>query len=125
MGTHGARVPLLNYLPDRLAFKLDRWLDRETRGKFTDEEILRAGFRGGSKGEAQRIIQETGYRLRFLNPCRLGIRDSIDLWILTRDLSNFGTLKRIYDSLCRNLKSITGIAIEPYLNLAIQKTDHK
>lgn len=122
LGTHGARVPLLNYLPDSMAFKLDRWFDRETHGKFTDEEILRAGFRGGSKREVQRILQQTGHEMRFLNPNRLGMRDSIDLWILTRDLSNFGTLKRIYGSLCRNFKAVTGLTIEPYLNLAIQKT---
>jgi 2-polyprenyl-3-methyl-5-hydroxy-6-metoxy-1,4-benzoquinol methylase len=124
-GTHGARVPLLNYLPDRIAFPLDRLFYREFHGKFADEEILRAGFRGGSKGEVQRILEETPNLPRFVNPTRLGIRDTIDLWILTRNLSHCGAFKKIYGSLCRNLKSITGITIEPYLNLAIQKTDHK
>ena len=122
IGTHGTRIPMLNYLPDSLAFAIDRWGARETHGNFTDEEILRAGFRGGSMEEVRAILKETGYPPYFLEPNRLGVKDTIDLWILTKDVSNLGMLKRIYGVICKGFKTITGITIEPYLNLAIRKT---
>lgn len=123
VGTHGPRAPMLNYLPDRLAFRIGRWIAKDWYGKLTDEEILRDGFRGGSIGEIRAILQETDHLPCFLKPNRLGVKDSIHLWILTKDISNLGTLKKIYGSFCRVLKTITGFTIEPYLNVAIRKTD--
>jgi len=122
IGTHGARVPMLNYLPDSLAFRIDRWIAKDWHGQFTDEEILRAGFRGGSMEEIGAILQETDFLPFFLEPNRLGVKDSIHLWMLTKDISNLGTLKRIYGAFCRVFKTVTGLTIEPYVNLAIRKT---
>lgn len=122
IGTHVTRIPMVNYLPDRLAFYVGRWAMRKQLNIEADwERLLRGGFRGGTAHEIKEILKETGSRPEFLPANRLGVKDSIDIWNLTKDSSNLGALKALAVGFCRGFKTLTGRTIDPYINLAIRK----
>jgi 2-polyprenyl-3-methyl-5-hydroxy-6-metoxy-1,4-benzoquinol methylase len=121
--THVTRIPMVNFLPDRLAFHVGHWAMKKQYGIDADwERLLRGGFRGGTSNEIERILKETEAGPIFIQPNRLGVRDPIDIWSLTKDSSNLGLLKQVAGKFCRVFKSLTGITIAPYINLAIRKS---
>ncbi|MFA6223176.1 MAG: class I SAM-dependent methyltransferase [Desulfomonilaceae bacterium] len=122
IGTHVTRIPMVNFLPDSLAFHVGHWAMKKQYGIDADwERLLRGGFRGGTSHEIERILQETDGVPVFIPPSRLGVRDPIDIWNLTKDLSNLGLIKQVAGQFCRVFKTFTGITIAPYINLAIRK----
>lgn len=122
IGTHVTRIPMVNFLPDRLAFHVGRWAMKKQYGIDADwERLLRGGFRGGTAHEIERILRETGTEPLFIQPGRLGVRDPIDIWNMTKDSSNLGLVKQLAGQFCRVFKSLTGITVAPYINLAIRK----
>ena len=122
IGTHVTRIPLVNFLPDTLAFYVGHWAMKKNYGIDADwERLLRGGFRGGTAHEIEQIFHETGDKPDFLPATRLGIRDSIDIWDVTKDSSNLGALKTFAVEFCRVFKTLTGKTIDPYINLAVRK----
>lgn len=123
IGTHVTRIPMVNFLPDGLAFYVGRWAMKRNYGIDADwERLLRGGFRGGTAHEIKLILEETGNKPEFLPAKRLNVRDSIDIWDLTKDSSSMGGLKKFAVEFCRVFKTLTGKTIDPYINLAIRKT---
>ena len=123
IGTHVTRIPMVNFLPDSLALHVGRWAMKKNYGIDADwERLLRGGFRGGTAHEIKLILEETGNKPEFLTANRLGVRDSIDIWNLTKDSSSLGGIKKFAVEFCRVFKTLTGKTIDPYINLAIHKT---
>ena len=79
------------------------------------------GLEAGRRHEIERILEETAAAPVFIQPNRLGVRDPIDIWNLTKDSSNLGLVKQVAGQFCRVFKTLTGITIAPYINLAIRK----
>ena len=78
---HTTRLPLINYLPDGLAYSYAKALSRRVGADESWESLLRRGIRGGSVREIRRILQSCGGSdFEFLTPNRLGLRDRVDLW---------------------------------------------
>jgi predicted O-methyltransferase YrrM len=77
-----AGLPFLNYLPDSLAELYARRMSRRSDlAHLSWEELLRAGIRGTSKGEIDRLLRSGGNDdFEFLSPGYEGIRDTVDLW---------------------------------------------
>ena len=49
IGTHVTRIPMVNFLPDSLAFHVGHWAMKKQYGVDADwERLLRGGFRGGT-----------------------------------------------------------------------------
>lgn len=114
---HTTGLPLINYLPDGLAFRLARLSRRVKRG---DDwaGLLRAGVRGGTINEIIALLGGAG-RATLLQP-RQSVGDQIDLWHgkLSRRQA---WLKRGIWALLKLLKPIAGVHLVPELTLAIRK----
>ena len=78
--THSTGLPLINYLPDRLAFAVARGFARSNTRGHTDQQLLRGGLRGATEREILGILAKTGHPAQLLVPQRDGCRDRIDLW---------------------------------------------
>lgn len=111
---HTTGLPLINYLPDRLACWAAKRFSRRLEGDEDWPALLRAGIRGATIGE---IVRTLGGRAELLQP-RQG--DQIDLW--------YGKLsarqrwfKHAIRLALKALKPITGTHLVPELTLAIRK----
>ncbi len=114
-------LPLINFLPRWAALRVTRRFSRHWRRDVTWPELLRAGIRGGTIGEIERILARSPGRARLLEPSRLGVRDRIDLWYYTAEKSSHADNKHRLYALLKALKRITGIEFPPYLELAFRK----
>lgn len=122
IGTHVTRIPMVNFLPDSLALYVGRWAMKRNYGIEADwERLLRGGFRGGTAHEIMEILKETGGVPEIVPANRLGVKDSIDIWNLTKDSSSLGGLKAFAVRFCKVFKTLTGKTIDPYINLAVRK----
>lgn len=114
-------LPLINFLPPWAALWATRRFSRHWRRDVTWTELLRAGIRGGTIGEIERILRSCPGRAQLLEPSRLGVRDRIDLWYYTVEKSKHADGKHRLYALLKALKRITGIEFPPYLELAFRK----
>jgi 2-polyprenyl-3-methyl-5-hydroxy-6-metoxy-1,4-benzoquinol methylase len=115
-------VPLINYLPDRLALHCARTLSQRVRSDEQWETLLRRGIRGGTITEIVQILggPEHAVLLKPLAP----LRDRIDLWLGTLS-SRHGLLKRAIWGSLKIIKAATGAEITPDLSLAIRKVGER
>lgn len=125
---HTTRLPLTNYLPDRLAFSYAKSLSHRVGADESWETLLRRGIRGGSVGEILRILQSCcGSDFEFLTPNRLGLRDRVDLWYAgyAVSIANKYPWARPVQAILRGAFKViywtTGAAVVPSLSLAIRK----
>jgi 2-polyprenyl-3-methyl-5-hydroxy-6-metoxy-1,4-benzoquinol methylase len=118
--THSTGLPLINYLPDRLAFAVARRFASNTRGH-TEQQLRRGGIRGGTEREILGILAKTGHPPRLLTPQRPGCRDRIDLWYgqLNRDRRRL--LKASMRQVLKWTLRLTGTVLTQNLMLAIRK----
>jgi 2-polyprenyl-3-methyl-5-hydroxy-6-metoxy-1,4-benzoquinol methylase len=112
---HTTGLPLINYLPDRLALRAAQLSRRIKRGEDW-ASLLRAGIRGGTIGE---ILGLLGGRAALLEPKRR-VGDRIDLWYgkLSR---RHAWLKKGAWAALKLLKPFGGACLVPELTLAIRK----
>jgi hypothetical protein len=121
---HSTGLPLINYLPDRLAHRFAvrfaRGVDRHT----TWEQLLRGGIRGATANELLGILASTNSgKPVLLEPRQFGMRDRVDLWY---ELSSGHRLPAVKRAMMRSFKALqatTGITFVPELSLAIQKPE--
>ena len=116
--SHTTVLPFINYLPDRVAHYCCRRFSRRVDPDSSWTELLRQGIRGGTVREIVSIL-EGGEVLR---PSWDGAtRDQIDLWYQhVRDGGR--SLSRHVAMRClKVLKAVTGMALSPYLGLALKK----
>jgi 2-polyprenyl-3-methyl-5-hydroxy-6-metoxy-1,4-benzoquinol methylase len=124
--THTTGLPLINYLPDRLAESYARRFSRRVRRDATWNQMLRDGIRGSSVKEILGLLSTGEGRPTLVEPRRLGVKGSLDLWIrgYAEGGSGWrGALKRAAAaSLAIAAPSVDGAWLVPYLSLAIRKS---
>lgn len=121
---HTTKMPLINYLPDRLAYKIVRAFSRQVSPDESWESLLRNGVRGGTEREILRIIRRHTHDTPILlRPTRLGFRDRIDLWYGVSPSSWLPSVRLNLLRLAQKaLLAITGVALVPALSLALRKS---
>jgi len=119
---HTTGLPLINYLPDRLAYAIVRRFNQRVQTDESWERLLRRGIRGGTSREIMKIIRESCQeRPILLEPCHRGCHDRIDLWYTISSHSRLRLLKQLMRALFKCLKYSTGLTLLPNLCLAIRK----
>ena len=118
--THTTGLPLINYLPDRLAHLYARRFSRRNLEKADWPELLRRGIRGGSVREMMRLLADCRQGAILLEPSYLGVKDRVDLWSVKIDRSCYPKIKAVYGIFARLLYSV-GISMLPHLSIALQK----
>jgi 2-polyprenyl-3-methyl-5-hydroxy-6-metoxy-1,4-benzoquinol methylase len=117
---HTTRLPLINYLPPPLALRAARAFSPRVSATETWEELLRRGIRGGARDEIIGLCERAGVRPVVIEPTRLGLRDTFDLWYtLATDAPVW--LRRTARQLLRGLQATTGITFTPHLAFALRK----
>jgi predicted O-methyltransferase YrrM len=118
--SHTSKLPLLNYLPDRLAYAYARRFSKRISEAETWDTLLRRGIRGGSVGELRRILNSVeGGRPTLLKPIAGKPRTRTSLYC-RKDGSPRG-LKRLVSSVLVMVELVSGVAFVPDLDLAIAK----
>jgi 2-polyprenyl-3-methyl-5-hydroxy-6-metoxy-1,4-benzoquinol methylase len=118
--THSTRLPLINYLPDRLAFAAARRFGSNTRGH-SNQELLRGGLRGGTEREILGILARTGQPPRLLTPSQAGCRDRVDLWYARLNRERHRLLKATMRQALKVIAALTGTVLTQNVMLAIRK----
>jgi SAM-dependent methyltransferase len=120
---HTTGLPLLNYLPDGLAFQAARRFCKRlpVKPKVTWQDLLRRGVRGGTPSEIVKIIRSFGGQVRVVSPSGPGITDSIDLWYRRSGAGRLGRLKRCVWMGLKLVKAVCGMQVVPSLTMAVQK----
>jgi 2-polyprenyl-3-methyl-5-hydroxy-6-metoxy-1,4-benzoquinol methylase len=111
---HTTGLPLVNYLPDALAYRVTKHFCKRINGDEDWPALLRAGIRGATIGEILRVL---GGDAALVKPKQ---GDQIDLWHgkLSR---RYAWLKRSIWAALKALKPIAGIHLVPELTLALRK----
>ena len=118
---HTTELPLLNYLPDPLAHWAARRFSRRVRRDEKWSDLLRRGIRGATAGEILGILNENGHEAELLEPSRQGVRDDIDLWSKSSSSSRGPVANRVMRYAFRAVRTATGVAMIPWLSLAMRK----
>ena len=120
--SHTTQLPFINYLPDRVAHYCCRRFSRKVDRDSSWPELLREGIRGGTAREVVSTLREG----ELLTPSWDGAtRDQIDLWY--QHVRDRGTsLAQDVAMRClKALKAVTGIALSPYLGIAVRRRRSK
>jgi 2-polyprenyl-3-methyl-5-hydroxy-6-metoxy-1,4-benzoquinol methylase len=124
--THTTGLPLINYLPDRLAAAYARGFSKRIRRDATWDQMRRDGIRGSTATQILRLLPPDQGRPTLIEPRRLGVKGSLDLWIrgYTAGGSGWrGAVKRATAALLGiAAPSVDGAWLVPYLSLAIRKS---
>ena len=115
---HTTGLPLINFLPDKLAFWAARKFSPRVGESDTWESLLRAGIRGATVRE---IRGHLGTSAVMLPPTMSGLRDPVDLWFAMTNMDNMATVKRGARIVLKSIYAVTGAAIVPELSLAFRK----
>jgi hypothetical protein len=122
--SHTTGLPLINYLPDELAFRYARLCSHRVRPEQSWSSLLRAGIRGGTVNEILQLCEAEGGCATLMRPSREGMCDWIDLWergYLTGARGLRGLLKRGLKRVAKMVYQSTGVSMVSYLSLAIRK----
>jgi len=122
--SHTTGLPLLNYLPDRVAYRCARLFSERVRPGQSWRSLLRAGVRGGTVNEILTLCELEGGCATLMRPSREGMRDWIDLWergYLTGARGVRGAVKRAMKHIAKLVYRFTGESVVSYLSLAIRK----
>ena len=114
-------LPLINYLPDWLAYRAAVRFSRRNLAGCDWPTLLRRGIRGGSISEIVGILRDDGREPNLLDPRHLGVRDRVDLWYHQKPQGRRGPARAQYRWFAKLLKRITGVELLPNLSIAIQR----
>jgi SAM-dependent methyltransferase len=115
-------LPLVNYLPPRLALPLAKRFSNRINESDTWPQLLRRGMRGGSEKEFMGYLKQAGYDdAEIERPRKQGLRDEFDLWYEISHVNELPGFKTRLRSAFRGLKRVTGISFTPYLAFAVRK----
>jgi 2-polyprenyl-3-methyl-5-hydroxy-6-metoxy-1,4-benzoquinol methylase len=120
---HTTGLPLLNYLPARLAFWAAKHFSKRVPPNRSWSELLRDGIRGATEREIMRDLRAAGEGTpRLLEANRLGFSDSVDIWyslsMARRPLRIKPVMKVMFKAISRMARS----TFMPDLIVAIKKT---
>ena len=119
---HTTQLPFINYLPARVAHYCCRRFSRKVDRDSSWPDLLREGIRGGTAREVVSTLREG----ELLTPSWDGAtRDQIDLWY--QHVRDRGTsLAQDVAMRClKALKAVTGIALSPFLGIAVRRRRSK
>jgi len=118
---HTSHLPLINYLPARLALWCARKFSRRVSSAETWPTLLRRGIRGATVREILRILRRTNQTPMLLKARRMGFRDELDLWFQANRPRKPGRMFRgLYLGL-KALRLLMRISLPPFLSIAIRK----
>jgi 2-polyprenyl-3-methyl-5-hydroxy-6-metoxy-1,4-benzoquinol methylase len=120
--THTTGLPLINYMPDRVAHRYACRLSTRVAEDADWNSLLRAGIRGTTPQELLAELQGVSgqHRVELLEPTRLGAKQQSDIWYRAaagRVSQDWGATKRRLISYIHRI----GIPIAPYISLAFRK----
>jgi len=131
---HTTGLPLINYFPDKIALFYARNFSKRNLKKYTWENLLRMGIRGGSVGEILKLMNDCRRKPTLLEPSGLVVKDRLDLWDIQMNnylkrsslrglkKSIFIFLGRIFLASSKLLRALTGDTFLPRLSIAIRKS---
>jgi len=114
---HTTNLPLLNYLPDALAWRYAHLSPSTPKGT-TWQTMLRRGIRGGTVGEIMSLL---GSDAELLRPSRLGCNDHVDLWYKLSAGARDMAVKKAMKLVFKAIEGLTGVLTVPYISLAIRR----
>lgn len=114
---HTTMLPLVNYLPDNLAFSAAHRFSKRVRRDESWEMLLRRGIRGATVSEIRRLLPGS----QLIAPTKNGIKDRVDLYYLTTNAERKKFAKSIAKGILKTINLATGIAIVPELALVFRK----
>ncbi len=120
---HTTGLPLLNYLPARMAARAARRLSKRVDCKESWQDMLRAGIRGGTPAELRGLLRGVGDgEPEFIRPCRLGRKNAVDVWYAAA-LAQHGESgkRRLLRILFELWSLLTRSALLPEMSVAIRK----
>jgi 2-polyprenyl-3-methyl-5-hydroxy-6-metoxy-1,4-benzoquinol methylase len=119
--SHTTGVPLINYLPDRLAHWAAGRLSRRDLGRESWEGLLRQGIRGATEREVLRSLGTCAADSVpvLLSPVRAGC-DRADVWYAALS-PRHRVLKTVCREVLRAIQRLTGTLLVTNLALAIRK----
>jgi SAM-dependent methyltransferase len=117
--THTTSLPLVNYMPDRLALMAARHCGRYPK-TLTWEAALRAGLRGATVGEIISSLRAADGTVRHAQGIKDDARDILEVWW-------HGECRRTRQKafayrLLAALRQVTGFVVSPWVNIVLQKT---
>jgi SAM-dependent methyltransferase len=119
---HTTGLPLLNYLPDDLAWRVARRLSLRVRRNASWEELLRDGIRGATEAEVLQVLASAGHEPPIvLRPSRLGCEDTIDIWYGYSTARRPLRVKRTMRAAFKAISRLTGTVMTPELDLALRR----
>ena len=122
---HTTMLPLINYLPDRMALEVARKFSRRVSRDETWEELLRKGIRGATEREILRLLPRGDSTPAMLEPMNHGLKDRIDLYYSNTNPRRLRSIKRIARVVIKAIRAVTGVTLVPDLSLAFQKRPNR
>ena len=120
---HTTGLPLINYLPEKLALLYARAFSRHVEPNSTWPELLRRGIRGSTAKEVISLFKQNGIEPTVLTPTRNGVKNHIDLWYNLSSTTRKPFLKKAMKIGFQIMMVISGQVVVPTLSLAFQKVD--
>lgn len=121
---HTTGLPLINYLPKKVALFYARNFSKRNLKNDSWESLLRKGIRGGSVSEIFKILNNCKHKPTLLKPYRLGVKDRIDLWYIQSNRNRFVFTKKLFLLSNKLLKILTGTTVLMELSIAIKKSPY-
>ena len=121
---HTTGLPLLNYLPDKIAYAVAGKFSKRTDPTESWEILLRRGIRGATENEIIKML-EKGSKDKpvLLEPSQKNLKDRIDLWYSQLNQQNRPAVKKTIKFLFKTIRAVTSLTIVPNLSLVIKKID--
>jgi len=128
---HTTRLPLINYLPDKLALICARKFSKRVSPNADWKKLLRRGIRGSHPEQILDILKKSNphFTPEILKPSRMGLQDRIDIWYNGYAISiakKYQKVKKIQPVLrlvSKLIYCITGIVVLPTVSVAILKKE--
>lgn len=118
---HTSRLPLVNYLPDRIAHWATNHFSRQSSGHDSWAEMLRGGIRGGSIHEIMRHVRKVDSGAKLLRPIRVANSWAGIWYAAKRKRTESGWLAKAI-MLTERFVSFTRLPLTPYLNIAVTRS---
>ncbi len=119
---HTTGLPLLNYLPDKIAYSVTKRFSKRTDPNESWEIFLRRGIRGGTENEILRILRDNSENKPILSePSQKNLKDRIDLWYSQLNHKNRLAIKKSIKYSLKMIRVFTGATLVPNLALVIKK----
>jgi SAM-dependent methyltransferase len=122
---HSTGLPLVNYLPDRLAhWAAVHFAPRASRINKSPhwEDHLRGGIRGGTERQIiKHLCRHSSAEPILLPPAVDGLRDGVDLWFQGLNPTRYRKSKRALKLALKLIYRSFGTVLTPELTLAVQK----